>query len=815
MAKRTEKSKFFLATVFFWIGRPIYYLLAISITLIPLSFAFISTLPLQLIKLTHSLSKKLSLLFALQSKKIAKNISKLKRQTIRKLRVSFKQISFPKLTLPRPKLPRITPSYITLKLPKLTLPTPTTKQIFFLLSSTLALTSFYWIILKDLPNPNNLITRNQIVTTKIYDRNKRLLFKIYKNENRSIINLNNIPPHVKLATIAIEDANFYQHTGFSIRGILRALKKNVTEKKLQGGSTITQQLVKNALLSPEKTLTRKIKEAILALQVELKFSKDEILEMYFNEVGYGGAAYGIEEASQLYFNKSINQVDLSEAALLAGLPAAPTTYSPFGTNPELSISRQHEVLRRMVEENFITHEQADFAKTQKLSFAPQQTNIKAPHFVMYVKDLLVKKYGEALVHQGGLEVITSLDLDLQTLTETAVTKELEQLHRLHVTNGASIVTNPQTGEILAMVGSNNYFDSTNDGQVNVTLRPRQPGSSIKPINYAVALSNGFTPATIIPDSPICYRLPGQKPYCPKNYDNRFHGNVTLRQALASSYNVPAVKTLSHFGVSNMINLGQAMGITTWNDPSRFGLSLTLGGGDVKMVDMAVVYGSIANQGLKTPLNPILQINDYRNKALHQFRCQTNTNLIDTAQAKTHTCQSDRVLDPNVAYQLTDILSDNLARAQAFGTHSVLNITNHQVAVKTGTTNNLRDNWTIGFTTDYLVATWVGNNDNSPMSYVASGITGASPIWNTIMSSLLANQPPHAFIPPENLKKVAICTLTGTRICSACPNTREEYFVPGTEPQSFCSNETIEQLLTKKQEEKDKQDQILQGLSTSN
>ena len=686
----------------------------------------------------------------------------------------------------------------------------------------------YLPFLKNLPNPNILVTRNQPLTTKILARDGTVLFKIFKDQNRTLVPLADIPQSLKLATIAIEDKNFYTHPGFSYRGIVRALRRNVLDHQTQGGSTITQQLVKNALLSPEKTLARKVREIILSVLVEIKFDKDEILEMYFNEVAYGGPAYGAEEASQTYFGKSVKNLSLSEASLLAGLPAAPTTYSPFGTHPELAKSRQAEVLRRMHEDGFITADQAETAKTQPLHFTLKRTDITAPHFVMYVRDLLVKKYGEQKVLQGGLEVTTSLDLVIQTAAEDAVRQEIDQLGQLHVTNGAALVTKPHSGEILAMVGSKDYFDFEVDGQVNVTLRPRQPGSSIKPVNYAVALENGFTPATIIPDSPICYRLPAQKPYCPRNYDNAFHGNVTLRNALANSYNVPAVKTLSINGVTKMIEQGQKMGITTWDEPSRFGLSLTLGGGEVKMIDMAVVYGTLANQGLRVDLHPILKVKDSHGKTLEEFECQTGLARAisqnptsfpnpaaaksDLAQAVGNNCPSQQVLNPSVAYQLTSILSDSIARIPAFGTNSVLTVPNHQVAVKTGTTQNLRDNWTIGYTSDFVVLSWVGNNDNSPMSYVASGITGASPIWRRITDILLQDKPQHTFPAPQELIKVSVCTLTGQLACPGCPS-KEEYFLPGTEPQRACSPEQIKTLKQKQKEEKEKRDQILTGAST--
>ncbi|MBU2051860.1 transglycosylase domain-containing protein [Patescibacteria group bacterium] len=657
--------------------------------------------------------------------------------------------------------------------------------------------SFYWFILKDLPRPTDLVDHQPTLSTKIYDRHDTLLFTFYKDQNRTLVSLKDIPQHFKLATLAIEDSQFYQHNGVSIKGVLRSLKQIIFNQELQGGSTITQQLVKNALLTQERTIERKLKELVLSLEVEWLFDKDQILEMYFNQVSYGGTAYGAEQAAQTYFAKSIKEVNLAEAALLAGLPASPTTYSPFGTNPYLAVYREHQVLNRMVETEMIAPQEAELAKEQKIKLAPQYTNIKAPHFVMFVKDLLVQEYGETMVEQGGLEVITSLDWPLQQQVQEIVTSEISQVSALNITNGSALVTNPKTGEILAMVGSRDYWDTQRDGQVNITTASRQPGSAIKPVNYSVALDSGFTAATLIQDSPVTYDIAGSKPYSPVNYDSKWHGPVTLRQALANSYNVPAVKVLASYGVDKMITQGQKLGITTWTQPERYGLSLTLGGAEVKMTDMAVVYGTLANQGLKVNLKPILAVNDSFGKTLTGF---------DVSQA-------EPVLNPNIAYLLSDILSDPLARAQAFGTRSYLNIPGHQVAVKTGTTNDKRDNWTIGYTSDHLAAVWVGNNDNSPMSQVASGITGASPIWNKIMLVLLKDQPEHKFSKPENLIEVKVCTLTGQLACSGCPS-KTEFFLSGTEPKVACKPEYIRQLQEQRQQQEESRDQILTGTSIS-
>jgi len=623
-----------------------------------------------------------------------------------------------KATKLRVSLPQIKPPRVKIK----------KRYVFLFIFLASSIFSFYLLVLRDLPSPQDLITRQQEVSTKIYDRNGKLLYTIYKDKNRTLVNLDSIPQSIRLATLAAEDAEFYSHPGFSIRGMFRALTKNLKEGKLQGGSTITQQLVKNALLSSEKTYIRKIREIILALGVEMNFSKDQILEMYLNEVSYGSTAYGIQEASRMYFSKDVSNLNLAEAALLAGLPQSPTRYSPFGAHPELSFSRQREVLRLMKINKFISSEEEEGALKQTLSFSPNKTKILAPHFVMFVKDSLVDLYGEEVVEKGGLSVITTLDYDIQKYAEETVRQEIIKLKNLNVTNASVIVLSPSTGEILAMVGSYDYFDIENDGNVNVALRPRQPGSSIKVINYAYALANGYTLSSVIDDSPIVYKIPGSEPYSPQNYDGTYKGKITLRSALAQSRNVPAVKVLASYGVEKMIDLGKKMGITTWEDKNRFGLSLTLGGGETKLIDLATVYSTIANYGVKVDPVAILEIKNYKDKILYG-----NTRSFDSAQ-------NEQVIDPRIAFLLIDVLKDNNARSPAFGTNSTLIIPKHpEVAVKTGTSNNLRDNLTVGFNQKYLVAVWVGNNNNSPMSRIASGITGASSIWNKILTGLLKTE----------------------------------------------------------------------------
>lgn len=644
--------------------------------------------------------------------------------------------------------------------PKADQPRVRPEQTLWVLIPGIICYSFYYFILKDLPSPQLLSESRPSLSTKIYDRHGTLLYQIYKDENRSLIRLENLPKHLIDATLAAEDKNFYHHFGIDPVGILRATTNNLLHGTSQGGSTITQQLVKNTLLTSEKTFTRKLKELIIAIQTERLYTKDQILEMYLNQVGYGGTAYGIEEASHEYFGKSAKDLSLAESAILAGLPISPTVLSPFGTNPYLGKIRQQQVLESMVSTGAVSENDKVAALSTPLVFHPQGISIHAPHFVMYIKDLLVKQFGESAISLGGLEVTTTLDLNIQAVLQTEINAELNTLKSLHVQNAAGMVVNPKTGEILAMVGSHDFFDTKNDGQVNIVLQERQPGSSIKPVTYALALSRGLTPSSMLEDSPICFNTQGQPPYCPKNYDGRFHGKVTLRTALASSYNIPATKLLNAYGLTNMIELARNLGITTWEDSSRFGLSLTLGGGEIKMIDLASVYATFANSGTKVPFTSILSV-----------RSPTGSDLKGSVQT------GIEVLSPAIAYQINSILSDPLARAPAFGVNSILNLPGRNVAVKTGTTNSLRDNWTFGYTQNLLVATWVGNNDNTPMSNVASGVTGASPIWARTMKTLLEKSPPTAFTPPDNLIRTKIS-------CDTRP--KYEYFVKGTSPQLDCS-----------------------------
>jgi 1A family penicillin-binding protein len=653
------------------------------------------------------------------------------------------------------------------------------KIVFFGLLIGIGLYLFWGI-----PFPTQLSDVNQSVSTKIFDRNGKLIYEIYTDKKRSPIKLSEIPDNVKNATISIEDKDFYKHQGFSLTGITRALFNSIFKRELQGGSTISQQLVKNSVLTQERTIRRKAQELILTVVVEGVYTKDKILEMYLNQIPYGGTAYGIETASETYFGKPAKDLSLAEAALIAGLPQRPSTYSPFGAHPELSKTRQQEVLKQMVANKYITQEQADSAFREELKYAdihPPQ----APHYALWIKEQLADKYGERTVEQGGLRVYTTLDLDIQELAQQAVATEVGKLIKQKVGNGAAIVTRPSTGEILAMVGSKDYFATDEDGKVNVVLSQRQPGSSIKPLNYALAIKDKkITPATAFADVPSCFRVAGQPQYCPVNYDGTFHGLVQVRFALGNSYNIPAVRTLAVNGVANFINFAKQLGLTTLGDPSNYGLSATLGGVEVRPYDMAVAFGVLANQGVKQPLMTITKITDWKG------------NVLEETDPKKVELTGQRLLEPPVTFLISHILLDNNARGAAFGSSSYLNVAGHtEVSVKTGTTNDRRDNWTIGYTANAVVVAWVGNNDNTPMSGAVSGVSGASPIWNKIMKAVLEKAEKGAYDPnekghswpkqPEGVIGASVCSNTGGLPGSdpanpGCP-TRFEYFLTGTLP----------------------------------
>ncbi len=632
---------------------------------------------------------------------------------------------------------------------------------------------FYIFILKDLPSPSRLPTASLPQSTKIYDRNHTLLYTIYSQKNQSFVKLSDIPLHVRNATIAIEDKTFYKHGAIDLRGIVRAGYATLFKKDLQGGSTLTQQLVKTSLLSPERTIQRKVKEIVLSFVTEVFYSKDEILEMYLNQIPYGGTSYGIDAAATTYFGKSVKDLSLAQSALLVGLPESPTTYSPYGSHPEYAKQRQREILIAMLEQKYITKEQMDKALEEPLAYKKITNPIKAPHFVLYVKDLLVKKYGVKTVEQGGLTVITSLDMNTQNFAQKTVTDEIDSLSNLTVGNGATVVTNPGTGEILAMVGSRDYFDSSHDGNVNVTLAHRQPGSSIKPINYATGLIKGYTAATPFVDRAVCFPNPPQKPYCPKNYDGKYHGVMQMRYALANSINTSAVQMLKLNGLEAMIATASAMGINSYKNKDDYGLSLTLGGGEVTMLEMATAYGVFANLGYRIDLHPILKVTDNQNRVLEEYTPPDSPIF------------GKRAIPSGVAFIISDILADNKARTMAFGPNSQLFMGKDvKVSVKTGTTNDYRDNWTIGYTPSFVVATWVGNNDNTPMSNIVSGVTGAAPIWHKISAFMLEHYPAVEMSIPDDVIGKNICSTSGLiPSTGGCP-TRFEYFLKNSLPKKI-------------------------------
>jgi len=625
------------------------------------------------------------------------------------------------------------------------------------------------VFLQDLPHPR-MITLGQIPqTTKIYDRNGTLLYQIYAAENRTVVPLTTIPAYLKQATIAIEDKDFYTHPGFDITAIIRSAVENLQGNDLQGGSTITQQLIKSALLTPETSVQRKIKELILAFWAERIYTKNQILEMYFNQIPYGGTAWGAEAAAEVYFDKKVNELDLAESAFLAGIPRAPTIYSPYGETPTIWKKRQKDVLRRMQGLGYITKTQEEEAAKQELEFQPARVPLHAPHFVMYVRDYLAKKYGLAVLEKGGLTVTTSLDLPLQEKVQKIVSDEVSKNAYLNLTNGASLVTNPKNGDVLAMVGSKDFSESES-GNVNLTTSLRQPGSSIKLVTYATALEQGFTAATILDDSPVTYSSPGGPSYSPVNYDGKSHGRVPLRVAFGNSFNITAVKTLNQVGIPAMVEKAKKMGIKSWKSPDNYGLSLTLGSAEASMVDMATVYGTVANQGVRVNANPVLKITDSKGNVLEEkdpVEKEDTTPFLETITGQ-------RALSEEVAYIISDILADDGARSWAFGPNSLLRIPGKTVSVKTGTSDNKRDNWTIGFTPSYVVAVWVGNNNNAPMSQsLASGITGAAPIWNKVMTLLVKDKPDEKQPVPSDLIK---------KPCMG----RAEYFVKGTENSVNCA-----------------------------
>ncbi|MBI4059267.1 PBP1A family penicillin-binding protein [Candidatus Microgenomates bacterium] len=623
-----------------------------------------------------------------------------------------------------------------------------------------------------LPSPDKIV-RQEGFSTKIYDRNGESLYDVFVDKKRTAVKLAEIPPYVKQATVAIEDKNFYKHEGFDTSGILRAMLNIATRGKIEGGSTLTQQLVKNVLLSSERTIFRKVREFILAVQIEHKFSKDQILEMYLNEAPYGGTAYGVESAAQTYFGKRVADLTLVEAAILAGLPQRPSVYSPFSSTPKAYIGRAQNVLRRMREDGYITSDQEKEANKElpNVVFANKGAGFKAPHFVTYVQGILEAKYGKEIVENGGLKVTTTLDSKLQEEAQKIVAEEIKKVESLHITNGASVVLDVNTGEILAMVGSKDFQAEDYDGQVNVTLSLRQPGSAIKPVTYLTAFKKGYTPSTMLMDVETVFPGGvGQPDYKPVNYDGKYRGPLQLRYALANSINIVAVKLLSLVGIKDMMKTAYDLGITTLEPTqtnlSRVGLSVTLGGGEVRLLDITRAYTAFANGGKRVEPIAILKVEDKNGKILEE----------------TKPTAGKQVITPQQAYLISHILSDNEARVDVFGRASSLVVPGRTVAVKTGTTNDKRDNWTIGWTAGQVAAgVWVGNNDNSPMKNVSSGVTGAAPIWRRIMQAALREKDNTSFIQPEGIVTEDVDGLSGFAAHDGF-TARSEIFISGTEPQ---------------------------------
>lgn len=601
-----------------------------------------------------------------------------------------------------------------------------------------------WAVVAPIPAFGQLQNRQVGESTKLYDRTGTvMLYDTAGLMRRTTTPLSAVSPYLINATIAIEDNSFYKHGGIRLSSIARAILTNVGQASLsQGGSTITQQVIKNTLLTKNKSFIRKIKEWVLALRIEQRYSKDEILETYLNETPYGGAIYGVEEASRAYFDKSAKDLTLSEAAYIAALPKAPTRFSPWGLHRDELTERHNLVLQKMLEYTVISEEEYKGALAEEVVFAERNTEtIRAPHFVFYVLQELEKKYGKEKVYDGGLQVITTLDWELQQENEKIIREgALHNERAFNASNAGLVAIDPTSGEILSMVGSRDYFDDSVDGQVNVTLALRQPGSAFKPFVYATALAKGYTPETVLFDlktqfSTACapYNLSNEYPcYSPDNYDENYRGPITLREALAQSINVVAVKTLYLSGIENSISTARSLGITTLADAKRYGLTLVLGGGEVTLLEMTAAYSAFANDGVQYQTTPILSVRNTRGSSLYS-----------------HTKESKQVLDPEVARTINDILSDNTARTPAFGADGPLRFDTADVADKTGTTNDYRDAWVIGYTSGVVVGTWAGNNDNTPMvKRVASFIL--APMWHTAMEEAIARFPSAPFDPPKKI-----------------------------------------------------------------
>lgn len=578
-------------------------------------------------------------------------------------------------------------------------------------------------IYAEAPGADTLLAYKPAQTSVIYDRTgKHKLYELHGQENRKTLLHEEIPDVIRKATLAAEDNNFYQHRGFDLKAIGRAAWRNFRSNEYeQGGSTITQQLARNIFLTQEQTVLRKLKELAISIKIEKELSKDEILDLYLNQIPYGADIYGIEAATQNYFHKSAQELTLSEAAMLAALPKATTYYSPYGSNKAKLVERRNYILERMLFLGLINKKETEAAQANPVEVFALQAPIQAPHFVFYVFDQLKEIYGEDFVRQGGLKVYTSLDYDLQRRAEAIVAEGAKKnKNQYGAENASMVVLNPKNGQILAMVGSRDYFSQEIEGEVNVALSLRQPGSAFKPIIYAKAFEKGFQPETLLYDRPTNFGSDGSgRDYKPKNYDGKSHGLVSMRQALAMSLNIPAVKTLYFAGIKDSIELAEKMGISTLTRKNIYGLSLALGGGEVNLLELTGAFSIFANDGNKAPLKSILSITNQNDREVY-----TPETLISP------------VLDSEVARKINSILSDNKARAPVFGPRSNIYIENYQVAAKTGTNQDFRDAWTIGYTPEVVVGVWVGNNDNRSMRFGADGVFAAAPIWRQMILEIL-------------------------------------------------------------------------------
>jgi penicillin-binding protein 1C len=650
----------------------------------------------------------------------------------------------------------------------------------FLFIALLLFSGLLLYVFWDLPSVNSLPEKYMTPSVRITDRNGRLLYEVLPEVGgrNTVLSIENIPHCLKDATIAVEDKTFYANPGIDITGIVRALWINLRGgETIAGGSTITQQVARNVLLSQEerteRTLRRKLREAVLAWEMTRRLSKGEILALYLNQINYGGMAYGVEAAAQTYFGKPASELLLPECALIAGLPQAPGIYNPF-TNPDLAKERQHIVLGLMQKQGYITQEERLNAEATPLSFNPVPYPIEAPHFIWIVKDQIDKLTSAGILNaRQSIVVRTTLDLDAQHLTENILKRRIEAFKNEkgpishNVNNAALVVIDPHNGEILALVGSTDFFDESIDGALDMAIAPRQTGSAFKPFIYALALDptrpHPWTAATSILDVSTTFITHDGTPYTPVDYDSREHGPVSVRQALGSSLNIPAVKTLQEVGIENTIDLARRLGITSLSDPQHYDLSLALGGGQISLLQLSTAYASLANNGYFTGNISILDIHDADGKLLY-------------TQEKNPRVQ---VFDPRVAWLISDILSDDSARSMGFGQNSTLRL-DRTAAVKTGTTTNFHDNWTIGYTPDLVVGVWVGNSGYEAMHNV-TGLTGAAPIWHEVMRGLLQGRPNHPFARPDGLTQAEVCDISGLLPTPSCPHSQTEWFLAGTEP----------------------------------